>query len=286
MTAVEALVLPRVEAAYTASPPVGAEQMARWQAELDAVVRPAEHLASLVLRWEPGDTWQPVQRFLLWELVPNQRETKPGVWADCVPPEVRRDLEGPSPRSTGHYDRALKRWVGGPGKSGMVDYQTWLLYHDLKRATGVGRWGMRWWVIQGDGGHAFQIPWMARRAKQLMKEPIFEMPAPGDLEFCEPGQQVWEKVAGFDKLRSWRNALDWALRNQSHLTVEEQHQAKEYAVQATNWWDEQCGDVTDQLTRALKKRGMEWKGSSKHERTGASLTDENTRASIENLFTR
>lgn len=277
MTATMPLPMQTSGTMYREEAPHDRKQLARWQAQVDEVVPYSDRLASLYLRWEPGDIWQPVQRYCLWELIPHEHEVKKGTFESCIPLHIKLGLEGEDPRSSGHYDTRAKRWVGGPKFSGGIDRATWEVYRETKR------WGLRYWAIQGDrGGHPMHIPWMARTAKKIMNEPIVDPPALGDLPYAEPGAALFQKVASFDKMRQWRMSCDWAYRNQAHLTAEERSQAELTAAKATQWWDEQIGDVLQGLN--LGRIGDEVAGAARSQGSGYHLSDENTQQSLASLL--
>lgn len=270
---------------YREESPVSAAQLAEWQRRLDAVVQPSDHLASLLIRWEPGDIWDPVQRFCLWELIPVEHETKSGRWESCMPDPIRRALEGPDPRSTGHYDRKRKQWIGGPVISTGIDRQTWAIAQEFKRKTGQVRWAMRWWAVQGaEGGHPMTIPWQAKVAKKIMGEGAFQPPSIGDLDYAEPTDRMFEKVAAFDKLRKWRMHGDWAFRNWNDLSREEQAEAEMTAARVTDWWDGQVADITGEIQTIMAKRSTPRPEYTKPLNLPR-LTEENTAGDIRRMFT-
>lgn len=134
---------------YTYTPPVSAATIASWQAALDREYRRGPRFARVLVYWEPGDPWQPVNRFFLWQAFhPTHIRIEPWILAA---------LNGPSPRSTGHYCGAgycycdLKRNKWHDGATRHVDALTWRIYRE------TGLYATRWWVIQGKhGGHRYK----------------------------------------------------------------------------------------------------------------------------------
>src|SRR5687768_14939867 len=113
--------------------------LGRWRQDLAQVSPPLDQLSYLHLRWEPGDPWNPVNRWVIWQLLPIERTN----------PEYLKELNGPHPRSTGLYDEIAERWVGGTCK--LIDLGTYELFRE------TGRYGRRWWVVQGSkGGHRYR----------------------------------------------------------------------------------------------------------------------------------
>ena len=73
--------------------PVAPSALAEWQADVDRVVPPSETLSGLLLRYEDGDPWRPINRLFLWQTWPLEN----------TPLDLLVALRGPHPRSTGHY---------------------------------------------------------------------------------------------------------------------------------------------------------------------------------------
>lgn len=248
------------------SPPHSREQIARWQAALEERIPRTKHLSWLYLRWEAGDEWQPIQRYVLWEMIPNETESKPGTWIPCVPDGVRADLEGPSPRTTGHYDPKQRRWVGGASKTGHVDLSTWEVFHETGRLFGEKQWGMRYWVIQGaHGGHPLHEPHAVNVVRRLLNPdaPETVLPPLGDLPYAPPDNRVFDKLVGYDKYRQWRYNVDYAFRNQAHIDAEERANAEKAAVNMMAWFDASVGEVLQEYSRHLANVGWEAKGASR-----------------------
>lgn len=216
-------------------PPVSRETIARWQAALDELFPPCDRLSRLLIRWEPGDAWQPIQRFIIWQAE--------DVSQLAIPPLIKAALNGPHPRSTGHYCSsgidphtnapwcmcAIKRngWKGGANP--FLDRATWELYRE------TGYFGRRWWTIQGEkGGHRFL--WgpneYESKLSQMAGGPA-QTPAPGDLGFAPFDQRVLERLAPLDKVRAWSMMLDYADRNADQLDAEEDAEA--LAIRAALW---------------------------------------------------
>src|SRR3990167_4026661 len=68
-----------------------------WERAVWAVAPPSNFLSWLRLVWEPGDVWEPVERWMIYQMRAPR----------FVRPEMLKELRGPSPRSTGHY---CTRW--------------------------------------------------------------------------------------------------------------------------------------------------------------------------------
>lgn len=189
-------------------PPVSAEQVEAWQATLDRVVPPMEgYVSHLRLVWEPGDAWDPVERWYLYDCTPRrvfeEAATKRRIMgvpeydnADAI---LIRDLDGPSPREDGYYDRVLGEFIHTRERE--CTLQQWRLWHQH------GVYGIPWWVIQGTtGGHK---RWFAQAEKKALKYAHLpdEPPAPGTLPYAPFDERVLEKVLAYDRLRRLETKL-------------------------------------------------------------------------------
>lgn len=156
-----------------------------WVAALRRVAPVADRSADiqhshLELVWWPGEWWVPIQRWSLWQMV------NPAL----IDPAIREELDGPHPRSEGHFctaderlpnqfrclcRRKLETWRDGPCH--LITLEQW----DLYRRTGY--YGEPWWVIEGDqGGHLFQFSEQEQQmlaAKGLPTEPVPITSLPG-----------------------------------------------------------------------------------------------------------
>lgn len=246
-------------------PPVSASTVRAWQADLDALFPPVDRLSRLVVRWESGDRWQPIQRFVIWQAQdPLAAE---------LPPMIRDALQRGHPRSTGHYCASgfnpttgalwcmcpmkSNRWRGGA--NAYIDRATWELYQE------TGLYGRRWWTIQGHkGGHRFQ--WdpseMEARLSDMRGGPR-QTPDPGDLPYAPLDQRVLDRIAPLDKVRAWSKMVDFATRHPDQLDAEEDAEAtqfKEALWQHMDWGIEEAWEMGGS---ALKQHLRETVGRSK-----------------------
>lgn len=169
-----------------------------WQAMLDT--QHIEGTARVIVAWEPGDRWQPIHRWMLWQLQP---------WAH-VDPTFQAELQGPHPRSTGHYcastERCLcptktNRWRDGAAR--LIDRRTWEIARQQYQTTGEWTRPRRLWVIQGaGGGHPFTIGPAEEKLRQAQGLPA-DVPSAGDLSYAEPDPRV---LAALERYDLWRFA--------------------------------------------------------------------------------
>lgn len=247
-----ALAAPRPAAVVPADlfrydPPVSPETVRAWQREVDRAFPPADRISRLVLRWEPGDAFQPIQRFTIWQ-AQDPRTT-------AVPPFIRDALRGPNPRATGHYcapghclcPMKANRWRGGANRH--LDRETWALYRD------TGLYGRRWWTVQGDrGGHRFTLDPDELEAKLLqLKAGVNQTPAPGDLPYAPFDARVLHKIARLDQVKTWTRTLDFCARNADHLDAEQKREAIQAREALWQWIDWGIDEAWDEGGAALKQ---------------------------------
>lgn len=233
-------------------PPVSARVIASWQRELDTIVEPADRVARLLIRWESGDRWQPVQRFMIWLAQdPSTVTTEP--W-------VVRDLRRGSPRASGHYcgigyclcDVKKDKWVGGTTR--FVDRATWEVYQE----TGLRAW--RWWTIQGDrGGHRFEWDPEELAAKlSAMRGYPADTPAPGDRPYAPFDRRVLHAIAKERRAGDIVRAMQDASKRAAALTREERAEAEAGMKALWDWTGDQAealwNDGAELVPRFLEER--------------------------------
>lgn len=176
-----------------------------WQAALDALHIPGT--SRLLVAWEPGDVWQPIHRWFLWQLQP---------WTLSHNDAVKAELRGPHPRSKGHYcapsagcgcvnefgvPTHTNNWKGGPVK--LIDRRAWEIHRQVERTTGELVIPRRLWVIQGDnGGHPFQIAMTEQKLRREQGLPE-DVPSAADLPYAEFDRRVLVALERYDL---WRYA--------------------------------------------------------------------------------
>ncbi len=198
-----------------------------WQAMLDT--QHLEGTARVIVAWEPGDVWQPIHRWMLWQLQP---------WAH-VDATFQQELQGPHPRSKGHYCAdgqcvcpvKTNRWRGGAAR--LIDRRTWEIARQHYQQTGEWVRPRRLWVIQGfHGGHPFMIGMAEEKLRQAQGLPA-EVPSAGDLPYAEPDPRV---LAALERYDLWRFAhgLGDPMTHGAALAIK-QVQATELAAHRLQW---------------------------------------------------
>lgn len=194
-----------MEAPAAPAPPTGVvvapgldyarEPQPEWQAQLDAATRGGA-ASRLWLHWVPGDPWQPVHRWLLFQLQP---------WAH-VPPHLQQELRGPHPRTNAalvYRDRVIDGQVmrrpaitGGPCR--FIDRTQWTLHRALERRFGWRVLPRYCWVIQGaHGGHPFQLTDSEQALRRAQGLPA-DVPSVGDLPYAPFDQRVLTALERYD----------------------------------------------------------------------------------------
>lgn len=240
---------PALEAGFTYHPPVGPDTVADWQAMLERAVPPSEHSVShLRIVWEPGDPWEPVGRWMLYDCVPRavyEKSARERTIMSCPDEEngdlvLIRDMDGPSPRELGgHYDGVLKEFVVE------VPRNCTLLQWHLWRSHAV--YGYPFWVVQGErGGHKWKFDQGERRALSYHKLPT-DPPRPGALCYAPFSERVLDKVLAYDRLRGLTMKLsrDRVLRERADIVADAR---RDYLALLTD----QVAEIYDEVVRPLK----------------------------------
>ena len=214
----------------------------------------------LAIAWEPGDPWEPVQRWFVYELFPKV----------ATPHEVLRQLEGPHPRSTGHGCFGTNelgtwctctrftpwgpiadpkyRWVGGPAPG--ITRQAWLLYREYHA------WARPCFVIQGsNGGHKYRYTsWESRLSMAAggRKQPH----AAGDLPYAEPDSRTWESLKLFadpDLMKKYRALVGFGMRRPFDLDATDRRAAEFAATEILKSFGNSVIEHADELAWSLKQ---------------------------------
>lgn len=221
-----------------------------WVATLRSMRPMTDEQAGLVIAWEPGDKWEPIQRWFVYEVLPKR----------AIPAAVLAQLEGPHPRSTGHgcfgkNEYGLHclcpipkmRWVDGPAPG--ITRQAWLLYRKY------GGWARPLWVVQGrSGGHKYRYTqWESRLCKAAGVRP--EPPVAGNLPYAEPDGRTWDCLGMYadpDILKMYRGIVGYGMRNLGALEGTEQKVAEFAATQILKSFGMKAREHADELSWAMR----------------------------------
>lgn len=211
---------------------------AEWVDRLNTVVLPGDGPSWLILRWEPGEAWWPVERWALWQVRSR------AVTAELYP-EALADLDGPNPRATGHAcvpgwcgcKRHRNRWVPKDGHGpAVIDYWQWRLYHETGGADG-GLYGTRWWCVQGeDGGHRWSLSKPEQQIRALRGESP-DVPWAGALPYAPFDERVVNAIMAEDRVRrglvlaqDYKQARAQVARQQAAMDAAKAAAARGYVV--------------------------------------------------------
>lgn len=213
------------------APPVGPATIAGWQAELERVVPRTDRLSWLYLRWEPGDVWEPVQRWVLWQVWPAD------VTAALMPQQWAA-LHGPSPRSKGRFSAERRRWVGGA--------TPWLSRQQWEIGQEIGRYAEPWWVVQGpNGGHRIRLS-DAEKQMRKMQGRIDAWPRMGALPYAPFDTRVTRWVRQYDLLQRWTALRGFDQRTGDDVMRELEADSRRAAELQLAWLDEQVAETVDE----------------------------------------
>lgn len=214
------------------------EPRQEWQSALDKIAPPAEfdNKARAVIWWEPGDEWEPIQRWMIYQVLPRK----------AIPPDILLQLMGNHPRSKGRYSQRMRCWVDGPAPS--ITRTAWEIF----RVT--GGWAKAYWVVQGpNGGHRFKLQrWEGVLSMLHGGKP--DTPAPGDLPYAEPDERTFQKLREAAK---WSEAaLGAAMLSTKHrgaVSAEEWAQIETAAKGVLEWFGTATDKHADELKWALAR---------------------------------
>ena len=235
-----------------------------WQEELDRIT-PPENMgrskmpkARAVIAWEAGDTWEPIQRWFIYQMIPKA----------AIHPSILKELEGPHPRSKGRYSEKLGCWVDGPAPH--ITKTQWELYHQF------GGLAKPYWVLQGsEGGHRYELHKYERVLLYLATGRRDVFPA-GDLPYCEPDQRTWtnlrEAKARNDEVL--KLAL-LATKYRPSLETEDAKMVEAAARQFVASWGERVAQHADEFAWAMRREsGLSRSNASDLQAGGDDAADE------------
>lgn len=178
-----------------------------WVKQLAEFSPPTDKVSHLEIVWQPGEVYEPIQRWEIYEMDPN---------LDRYPEELVADLTGPSPRSRRHKVKDEESPLGWRWWSdSLASQRQWELY---------GRTGcmpLRFWIVQGEiGGHKWRLTNQERALLRLQGTGLTDVPLPGDLPYAPFDNRVLNQLRTYDSFRRWDaagprdNPLVWYPRRQ------------------------------------------------------------------------
>ena len=196
--------------------------------------------------WEPGEEWDPVQRYVIWQMrTPEETQRL-----------ILRDYPGVTgfheehPRKDAKWDKKLGCFVKKDGRLAKTDKLTWELYHE------TGCYGIRFWVIQGDrGGHRFHL---SHLEKQILKfasgGKMRDVPRMGDLPYAPFDARVLPHFRRIEQAAMARKICKYASANQERLDLDERREWEYARTLLFDWMGEQFGAIYDEFRPFIKEQ--------------------------------
>lgn len=229
-------------------------------ARLSDVFPRVGRLPWLKARWEAGDPWQPIGRWVIWSLVDVS------VFDEEFASVLLPELQGPSPRSEGHYcadgwcqcptfvvgaggvfetREKPNCWVGGLTQT--IDYETWKVFQE------TGCYGRRFWIVQGSkGGVPRSYDGVERQIARMAGLPDAP-PAIGDLPYAPLDERVIKQLVARDRLRDAKGIASERLTTSKHWQAEDEARARAAAAQVYEWLGERVAESADEAAHAMKQ---------------------------------
>lgn len=209
-----------------------------WETQLAELSPRSEQTSWLKLIWEEGYPWEPVERWIIYEMMP----------AHTVDREILDQLERERPPQ-GYYDAALEEYV--PEDGWLITTRAWKLFQQYRC------WGRPFWVIQGTKGGNKR--WFNATEKKLLQHVGLpsDPPAPGDLPYAPFDNRVVEQLVKLDLLRDVNGQVRAHLGKKKILTLagfrrQEEDNARDFRLMLLGWLTEQMGEQGEDLTRAMQ----------------------------------
>lgn len=212
-----------------------------WQDRLTRLFPVSDTITGLYLRWEKGNPWEPINRWMVDQIYPIH----------AIDEQIRKELLGDSPRTHGHYcaegwclcPQKYDGWRGG--RVSCIDQQQWEAY----RITGC--YHVRYWAIQGaNGGHKYRLNTQEAKIAHI-KTGRNSTPALGDLPYAEFSEQTLDKLVERDRVRMYANVAAWGSDSETRgkvLDEEDRAGVLEANELLWNWLESQVKQTVDEIT--------------------------------------
>lgn len=200
-----------------------------WQEELESVAPKQGDLSYLKLEWEPGEEWRPIQRWVIYQMIPLGDNPADDLFLPL--------LQGPNPRRYGYYDEVQGVYVRQRGAPPISMHQ-WQLYQE------TGRLGQPYWVIQGDeGGHRYDF---TKTEKMIISRKTgqknVEAPRAGSLPYAPFDNRVRNKLANLDRLRKDEFAVAFGYKHPEEFERAEEEALRNAENDVWEWLKTQVDD--------------------------------------------
>jgi hypothetical protein len=226
--------VPRISIGIQREPP--SEYLGEGQAALDRFFPRSDCLSWLLLDWCSDDKGDPIERFVIYQMLPAQ----------YIMPDMLEALKGPHPDMCGYWEmwRGAKRWhsTAPPGVTG----RKWELWREHKCEARM------LWIVQGSGGgHRYRVPMLEKKARRMCGLTP-DTPPPGDLPYAPPDWRVFENLLDLDDVRKFQTVIADVLNRKPEFYDRVERQAAEDARWALRkWWSRQVDQMIDEA-------GMRW----------------------------
>lgn len=237
---------------------------APWQQELERLGgAPNLRVPWLLLDWEPGEVhrepvtgrvqWDPVQRFLIYEMIPPARLLAQSGVPRLSGLELLTALAGPPPRTLRYWWRCRAVVRGSDGKHHFSEYwdrrsrasvtqrqwELWRTWHCFARP---------FWVLQGAaGGHKHRLSPLEQRLVQAIGQ-RFTWPAPGDWSYAPWDGRVFAQLAEQQRLLEAQCVMrDLEARTDAHHRAERAMLGKAVQARLLQWLDAQQRAAIDEI---------------------------------------
>lgn len=218
-----------------------------WERRLAEFSPQTNRFTWLKIIWEQGYAWEPVERYMVYQMVP----------AHAVDPEILEQLQDPHPPSKhgNYYDSHFDNGDGTTGKfilnpDCLITERAWNMYRE------TGCWGRPYWVIQGtNGGHK---RWFSKNEKKLLR--LLGLPdepaAPGDLPYAEFDEKCEANLRLVDVLKGAHSELRRrrALSTQGHEERESETE-KAFRIQLMRFLADQVAEIAPDVHKGLVDSG-------------------------------
>ena len=236
-----------------------------WQADLERIAPKSDKANWLEIVWYPGEPYEPVQRWVLYEVMPL---------LDRVPEGFLEDIKGPDPKVDGYWKKdddidpvlATKKTLDGTPmrwhSNSVHSHIAWKLFRKL----GEKAYPLLTWIIQGSkGGHLWQLGQTELGILEGHGIQGADTPCPGELPYADYDPRVSAKLAERDKLRRWRQSTAWDDRGMKKtaagLWVRGDRKAAEedYNRRVMKWLEDQIETAWSDLSRVNLPQPSEFK---------------------------
>ena len=162
-----------------------------WQAMIDSAFPPAANGSGLTLRWQPGSTDSPVQRWVVYQMIPQDQ---------CF---VMDPVDGRLPIP------AMAQYLVAIARLRQADdpLPHWLqTMHDTLQLTGC--LAVPFWIVQGTGGGHRVTYGRVEQAWSQFTTGQLEPPYPGALPYADPDVRLVRAMVASDRWRGqWATVL-------------------------------------------------------------------------------